>query len=399
MMSPAKHNHTMHEHRDEADALEQMANGNPIRYESGVERISDEELLGRQFRFDDPEGIANLCRERPRVDLEPEIVGYYQVRPSGGRVANPDVPYIWCCHCQKRTHWNGRVVRDRSGHTYIIGADCGRAHYGDSYVAIDRAFDERLARQGLLARWSRILALRETLLPELDRVLQDPFWGAIDRKRQEVRRVAPDLVFRLAPIAKRRSPLIVREVIRDLEAEERRRQSYERAKTRYKSLPKVEQARARREGLAPERDESPIFRTVEESLGPVRGMHALIDDGDVREHALKLKTLVGSMDPIGELQATRNSQLSRTLATIRSVGEHLREAFKETGSTWLFFEPGHLAKIERWYASGRPTPLAGGATDQPWLGSLAGLVKPLERGTYFRPPAMDTLLESEPIAR
>lgn len=355
--------------------------------------ISDEDLLGRQFRYDDPEGIAGLCKDRPDEALEPEIIGYYQLRPSGGRIANPDAPFIWCCHCQKPTHWDGRVLRDNSEKTYIIGADCGRLHYGDKFIAIDRMFGERIARQSLLERWSRVLQLREQMLSELAGVFRDPIWQSIDLKRQELHRLAPDLVFRLTPVAKRGGNLIVRERVRDLAGEERRLRSYERAKARFKALPKVEQARERREGLAPERENQPLYRNTEENLGPLRGKHAITDDGDVRSWAIRLRDLLARVEPIDQLKGKKNTQLSSVLRAIRESGQGLVQAFQETSAAWRFFEPTHLAAIERWYGSINPSNFPKGNG----VGSSLSTIAPLAPQDYFLPPTLGGLIRLEDI--
>lgn len=360
-----------------------------------MKRISDKELLERQFRYDDPEGITGLCRERPDGSLEPEIVGYYQLRPNGGRVANPDAAYIWCCHCQKPTHWNGRVLRDSSARIYIIGADCGRKHYGDKFVAIDRAFDEQLARQKLLGRWARIELLRDRMLSEIDTVLQDSAWRSVDLKRQELHRAKPDLVFRLSSMIRRGGSLIIREQVRDFAEEQRRQRSYERATTHYKSLPKSEQAQMRRDGLAPQHDDSPIYRTHEENLGLVRGKYAVIDDGDVRSRAIRLRDILAKILPVDRLQNMRNTQLRRTLTDIREVSEGLREAFKENAAAWRFFEPTNLDAIERWYASvNHTTFVREPRTGREVSGPLAEAIAPLASEAYYYPPALDALLEA-----
>ena len=137
-----------------------------------------------------------------------------------------------------------------------------------------------------------MIQLKQALLDELDLVLKDMIWRTIDLKRQELGRIAPDLVFRLKPMVKRGASLIIRRRIRDHDAEQRRTQRFERAMDRYRALSKFEKAEARREGLKPEADDTPIFRNDEENLGPVRGKHAVLDDGDVRSCAMTLETML-----------------------------------------------------------------------------------------------------------
>ena len=358
---------------------------------SGImRRITDEELLKRQFRYDDPEGIPGLRRDRPDPNLDPEIVGFYQVRPTGGLKANSPASYVWCCHCQKPTHWHGRVVEDRGGGTYIIGVDCGRKHYGDKFVAIDRTFEDQLARQRLLKRWTEIFELKATLLDEIELVLKDPPWQAIDLKRQQLAKVAPDLVFRLRPKVTKGAPLIIRSRIRDQDAEARREQSFQRAMDRYRSLSKADKAEARREGLKPEAENTPIYRDIEENLGPVRGRHAVMGDGDVRSCALALKKLMIEVGPIEGLRDVKNSEVVNRLRSIEGAVINLRESFDETASTWLFFTPENLDRIDRWYANIKPTPFQDGTgAGETAEGRLSSLIAPLVREPHYYPDTID----------
>lgn len=363
-----------------------------------MKRISDEDLLERQFRYDEPEAITDLCRDRPDPELEPEIIGFYNVRPAGGLKSNSTASYVWCSHCQKQTHWNGRVVKDRSSKTYIIGADCGRKHYGDKFVAIDRTFEDQLARQRLLKRWSELLQLRSGLLDEIEQVLKDVVWQKIDLKRQELNRIAPDLVYRLKPLLKRGGSLIIRSRVRDHDAERRRDQSFQRAMDRYRALSKSERAEMRRDGLKPEADNTPLYRDVEENLGPVRGAHAVMDDGDARSCAITLKAAMTAIGPIEQLANTKNSDLSKRLRAIEDAAIALRASLQETALSWQFFTLENLANVERWYANIRPTPFqnssgAGISIDGP----LSSAIAPLTRETYYYPPTLDQLRPSPQV--
>ncbi|MFD1789702.1 hypothetical protein ACFSC3_19280 [Sphingomonas floccifaciens] len=356
--------------------------------------ISDEELLSRQFRYEDPESIPGLCRDRPDQNLDPEIVGFYEVRPFGGRAANPDAPYVWCCHCQKPTHWGGRVLKDKTDSTYIIGADCGRKHYGDKFVVIDRAFNDQLARQKLLVRWSDAHAIRDQLLAEIKQVFSDPTWAEIEKKRAELKRVAPDVVYRLKALANRAGSLIVRDQVRDLAAEEQRRQSHDRAVAVFKALSKWEQRERRRDGLAPaDLDETPILKDREQNLGPLRGLGLFLEDRDVRAEAIKLRDAMGPIGTISKLGAVRNAEITRTLRRITDAATALRSAFVETAASWRFFEPDHTEAVERWYAGSRHSTIAIDPLSTVYrAGALARIVPLPPRPTYFDPPALKTLL-------
>ena len=124
-------------------------------------RLSDTELLSAEFRFIDPENsIGDLDLGIPDAAANPVIIGSYDETPPGGRAARPRKPFVRCCHCGKRRHWIGHVIRDDRGHTHIIGSShCGREHYGVRYVAAERAFRAEEERKAALGRWNNMLKL------------------------------------------------------------------------------------------------------------------------------------------------------------------------------------------------------------------------------------------------
>jgi hypothetical protein len=96
----------------------------------------------------------------PDQEADPRIIGYYDVTPTGGKKANRKAPMIRCCHCSRRVHWKGYVVRDSHGETYIIGArNCGREHYGGRFEGEQKAFRQEQARQRTLLRWHNMMKL------------------------------------------------------------------------------------------------------------------------------------------------------------------------------------------------------------------------------------------------
>lgn len=78
-------------------------------------RLTDDQLASTDLRITDPYAVDGYTRDRPDPDLAPEIIGDYDLTPPGGRHANPDGPWTWCCHCQEESHWLGFVVANATG--------------------------------------------------------------------------------------------------------------------------------------------------------------------------------------------------------------------------------------------------------------------------------------------
>ncbi len=105
--------------------------------------------------------------------------------PPGGRRQNPNFPYVRCCHCGKRRHWKGHVVRDDRGETYIIGASkCGREHYGIRYNHAESAFKEEMARRSAIGRWTNMRALVPVYRADIEKVLQCEGLKLLELKRE-----------------------------------------------------------------------------------------------------------------------------------------------------------------------------------------------------------------------
>jgi len=315
-------------------------------------RLTDAQLVSAQFRYSDPENsIAGLNLGVPDPEAHPIIIGYYDETPPGGRAGNPNATFIRCCHCGKRRHWKGHVVRDDRGETYIIGASqCGREHYGVRYDDAEKAFKAEQARRAALIRWTNMVKLVANYRSEVTQLLQAPALGELDLKRDELRRACSEGFGKLVRIATSAEPMFETREERDYEAEKERQTRFERAWAVYQALPSVERRRRRDEGLKPEEDTSPIYRRASTPLGHLVGGGFLTDRGDARQFALDLrKTLdaVGAVDHAGTDSAT-TTDLNRLLREMTDKPRALDKALAEASFASLFFERENLDRIERW---------------------------------------------------
>jgi hypothetical protein len=314
-------------------------------------RLSDEELRIAEFRFEDPErSIAHLNRDRPDPSADPTIIGYYSERPRGGRAANPDAPYVWCCHCQRPTHWDGFVVRDGTGQTFIIGNECGRRHYGASFEVVERRFNEERVRKAVLTQWSRMAARAAELERALEGLAVDPYLALHDLKQRELQDASPGAFIRLRN-AVQRGALELHEQVRDYEQEAQRAERYRKARAAFRALPAKERKRLEWDGLAPEEDTTPIIHSVSRNLGHVVGT-SLLGLSDVRDAATRVQDCLRYFR--GADRQGTDAQDTRTLIRLRKnlaeSADLLRQCLIANSFCQLFFERDNLDRLTTWSA-------------------------------------------------
>lgn len=317
-------------------------------------RLTDAELLRTEFRYHDPENIEGLNLNVPDREADPLIVGYYDETPPGGKKADPQAPMIRCCHCGKRRHWKGYVVQDSHGETYIIGArNCGREHYGGRFEAAEKSFKQEQARKLALSRWHNMLKLVAPLADEVAALLSSKALRIIERKRDEIERASPEGFGQLIRHHSSGAPMLEVKEYRDLDAERKREERYERAIREFRKLPPHERRARHEQGLRPEHDTTPIIVRTSNPIGPLIGGGFLTDRGDVRAAALALRETLQGIEAINNAgtEKARLTDLTRLLREMTDRPRRLWEAQLEISFVHRFFELQNLERIERWSAS------------------------------------------------
>lgn len=317
-------------------------------------RLSDAELLRTDFRYRDPENIEGLNRGVPDAAADPVIVGFYDETPPGGRKANGNALMIRCCHCGLRRHWKGYVVKDSHGELYIMGAQkCGREHYKGRFEIAERAFKQEQARQQALRRWHNMVKLVAPLRAETEALLSWDGLRAIELKRDEIRRASPQGFAQLIPHHGSGAPMLEVKEYRDLAAEAKRAERYERAIAAFQKLPPEERRRRRDEGLKPEEETDPIIVRTSEPLGPLMGAGFLTEAGDVRAAVLALRKTLEAIDAVNaaDTENARLNDLTRLLRETMDRPQRVWDALLEVNFVDVFFSSDNLERLERWSAS------------------------------------------------
>lgn len=315
-------------------------------------RLSDADLLHAEFHYSDPENsIPGLNRGVPDPDAHPVIIGYYNEKPPGGRKANPDHPLVWCCHCRKPTHWDGRVVSDDHGQTYIIGAKgCGKQHYGDRFGEAERLFRDERQRRVIIRRWRNAYPLVAGLQAEVAELLAWPGLQQLELKREEIRSASKGGYDKLIRYCSTGMEMVAHRSERDFEAEAKRAQRYQAALAAYKRLKPAERIALRDAGEDPQIDNDPIIRKTEERLGFVTGGDFLHMDRDPRTLARSLAEVLTAMAAIGpdDTDEVDSSELSAWLKAMSDRVSALRSQLYSVGFSHLFFSPDNLRRLARW---------------------------------------------------
>ena len=98
--------------------------------------------------------------------------------------------------------------------------------------------------------------------------------------------------------------------------------------------------------------------------------------------------------PIDQLSEVKNAELSKRLRSIDEAASALRDGFEVTASTWTFFTPENLDRVESWYRSVRSTPFLDGlGAGRSVEGPLSAVIAPLAREDYYYSPTLDRMLQ------
>ena len=148
----------------------------------------------------DPENLAGVSSSRPQSRTA-NIVGIYDVTPTGGKKANPNGPWLWCSECQEKNHWNGYIVEGSDGNLHLIGQVCGRLHYGaDAFADAKRRFQSKEQNAKTIARFKSFKKRTSDIVGEIDAfIISEPYLQLV-RKRRELATASPDLVSRLTSL-------------------------------------------------------------------------------------------------------------------------------------------------------------------------------------------------------
>ncbi|MEO9228884.1 MAG: hypothetical protein ABI216_08065 [Devosia sp.] len=176
---------------------------------------SDAELLALDFYSEDPSKLPRLLEMEPQTDESPEVEFSYDTTQTGTGM-------VMCVHCKKSApnHNRGFVMQFQNGDRILIGKDCGRKLYGESFSHAERDHREAAERGSLLRKRLGVLGAKLRLVELLETVEGNPCWLAYGELRRDFNNAMPDLAHELADAVRSRDgALYANTLIHDVEAE------------------------------------------------------------------------------------------------------------------------------------------------------------------------------------
>jgi hypothetical protein len=189
-----------------------------------LQRRSDDHLVSRRFRTDEPEEEPNLLPKAPDDIAGAIVESFYERRK--------DEPAVRCRQCRE-THWkanhrHGYVIRLPNGDGLLIGKACGAKHYGTHWSSLTKQFNDQRTRQNYLRRRRDIEKAWPAADAELASLLKKTWPRRYDIGVRSFRERLPRLHALLVWQLTSAGPTIYRDVrVRDIRAEENAKASRE----------------------------------------------------------------------------------------------------------------------------------------------------------------------------
>lgn len=290
-------------------------------------RLTDDQLASTDLRITDPYAVDGYTRDRPDPDLAPEIIGDYDLTPPGGRHANPDGPWTWCCHCQEENHWLGFVVANATGKRYSIGGDCAAKYYKIEFTQARRTYKDEVTRKGLLQRLGAINAAAAGIDAVIAEALHSSSLSQIDAKRVEIEKACPSASFLLASAVHNGSPLHEEIQVRNLAAEI-----------------------ARDDKVAADAEQPPIYTLERRAIGFIEGSAVVRKQDDCRDRLLRLRRALAQVSEMhkGDTNAVTTDAMRKLAIEAegahRAAEEHLVAYRRATE----FFTVTNVDRMARW---------------------------------------------------
>ncbi|MEH3146423.1 MAG: hypothetical protein PGN34_13985 [Methylobacterium frigidaeris] len=140
---------------------------------------TDDELLSTQLTTDDPESLEELSEDQP-PDEEALVEMAYNV---SGRERG----MVRCVFCKHPNHFNGVVMRYKSGTRRLVGRDCAGKHYGVTFDLLARDFDAARDRRDYVEQQRLVMARDRDILGMMATMRADPSVAEFGEVRRRLR--------------------------------------------------------------------------------------------------------------------------------------------------------------------------------------------------------------------
>lgn len=326
--------------------------------------IADSELLSAHLRVENPEMEDNIVATIPDTNELPTIVADYNMRPEGGKnIPDFHETYIWCAHCNAKTHWNGYIARLQNGTGFLVGKDCGKKHYGIDFDEVEKVFKAQKDRQYYLQQLQKISPRMADVIVEMNSLrdsdavvkfhaFRKQFSGAVvlDDNHTEhfgngFGRLAPNLT----NLIKDNNKFLCKVVHeRDFEAEEREQEENAKDNTEYDNLNTTQKRIYHSKYGRPNRTIVKRFKKVLKNTSVLAGWELFDYSYNPRFTFQSLGDELRSIYASNSLIATQGVttlKLSKLVKTIRGILKSTKEAVNALNAQNNFFDVRNLQAV------------------------------------------------------
>lgn len=282
-----------------------------------VGRLSDQDLLDREFTTFDPANIEGLSLARPAKDQPLIFLMEFHLEQ--------DEAPVRCCVCERRAeHWNGFVVQVGES-KHLIGSRCGPKYFGLEFRKGGNALKVAVGRKRELRRALDLKARSDLLLaymPSHDAL------ASILAVQNQLKAHTPILYRELRDLANRGEPFSVTEQVRDFERERRTNAG------------------------------GPLYRHDRRPLGPIRGVGLLRADTLARSFESRRRSLAVLLNAIAaDTDSVADRALSKLVRSVEAENAKAADAVETLNRAADFFSPDNLQRMSAWMATVRVEPL------------------------------------------
>jgi len=289
---------------------------------------TEQQLLDTIFDTSSPELLNGIsCDIPPDKEVHIELAYSLNGRPEGR---------ARCVFCKWSNHYNGFVVRHRSGSRHLVGKDCGFKLFGVDWSEFTKEFDAARDLASYLRRRNAVLAIRDYTVTRLAVLQSDPCIDTYDDIRRSFREVLPGLYHKLATSAAGDGQISIEEKTRDFAAEEKRDDKLDRMTlTERKAL-----------GLNGKR--KPIFKFIPVPIGHISGKSFFKTGTSPRESIKNAASIISDAFTGLENGGTNVRTIKKHLKQLKDAVTIIEDSVAQLRNMTEAFEAGNLALIARW---------------------------------------------------
>lgn len=294
--------------------------------------------------------------EQAPEDRSDSIVEYsYFYKPSSADKSD----WIKCSLKGGHPHCRGYVMRTENGGRYLVGKDCGHNEFGLNFTQVVKQFEYEKDRQYYLLRLDEIIAALPAVVAEIDDI-------AASHALTSFRKLCTNLsnqfssVFRdLATTFDRsRGQLYVGELVRDIEAESKRREKiesdFEYARDQLKGG-EISSADFRRFKIDFEKKkrtlEKGIYIKANQYVGPLADYEFIYTGPKLKsvliDYSTRLKTLCSNLQML-ETDSRTTQAIRNIIAEIKCNIEELYGKLDLVRQPARFFGTKNMAVLIEW---------------------------------------------------